>query len=86
LYRNWTAGPDTFVAKYIESKNGKAQLQRKDSEEIEEITLSRLSKDDRDWIRDELKLRAEDKRAAAESKKRQSKKTPKTERPKGKTR
>lgn len=71
-YRNWTVGKDTFLAKFIESKNGNASLQRKDNGEESNVALYRLSKDDREWIRDEMKLRTDEKKAAAAAKKAQS--------------
>ena len=60
LYRTWTdaTGTHKVLAKFIDFKKGKAYLQRKDSQTIE-LSPSKLSKEDQEWIREEMKKRKE---------------------------
>lgn len=55
--RTWTdkTGEHETVAKFLGFENGQAILKRKDDYEIIKVSSSRLSKEDRKWIRDELR-------------------------------
>ncbi len=63
LFHNWTdsAGKFSLEAKFIELKDGQVYLERKDNGKTIKIPMSRLSKEDQKWVRDELKRRTEEK-------------------------
>lgn len=60
LYRTWTddSGKYHFDAKLVDLKSGVLTLEAKDGSQ-REVRVSRVSKEDRDWVRDEMKKRRE---------------------------
>ena len=54
LFRNWTdsTGKFSVTAKFIELENGRVHLERRDNKEAIEIPVSRLSKENQEWIRE----------------------------------
>lgn len=65
-YRTYTdsTGKFTFEGKFIEYKSGKAFIQRRDTKKVLELELSKLSRPDGDYIRNEIKARKEAAEAA----------------------
>ena len=64
LFRTWTdtSGTHEIIAKFLDFRNGKVRLERKDDHKQIEIANSRLSKEDQRWVRNELKSRKEKER------------------------
>jgi hypothetical protein len=58
-FRVWTdkSGDRTFSGSFHGLKNGQVTLEREEDQKTFDVSLSRLSKDDQKWIRDELKRR-----------------------------
>jgi len=69
LFREWTdsKGKSLVVAKFIEYKSAHVHLERKEDGKRIEIPSTRLSKQDQEWIRDELKRRKEEQSRRNES-------------------
>lgn len=61
LFRTWTDDTGTYqvVAQFLEFRGGRVHLERKDNHETIDLPMSRFSKQDQEWIRDELKRRRE---------------------------
>ena len=70
LFRKWTdsTGKFSVAARFIEFKNARVRLERKDDGKEIDIPMSRLSKEDQEWISDELGRGREEKRKAAAEK------------------
>ncbi len=68
--RTWAdkTGKFSVAAKFIKLKNSQVHLERKDNGKTIEVPMSRLSKANQEWIRDELKRRLKEKRKAAAKK------------------
>ena len=60
-FRTWTdaTGDHRIVARFLDFKNGHVFLERKDDQKTIEVPSSRLSKEDQEWVRDELRTRKE---------------------------
>lgn len=54
LFRNWTdsTGKFSVTAKFIELRNGRVHLERRDDKKAIDIPVSRLGKEDKEWIRE----------------------------------
>ena len=67
VVRTWTdaTGKFSVKAKFIEFKNSQVHLERREDGKKINLPMARLSKEDQKWIRDELRRRFEEKRAAA---------------------
>lgn len=65
LYRTWTDsdGKFTIRAKFLKFSDSKIYLQKEDADKIE-VPMRRLSKADQEWVRSELKKRAEQRKSA----------------------
>jgi len=70
LFRKRTdsTGKFSVAARFIEFKNARVRLERKEDRKEIDIPMSRLSKYDQEWIRDELGRGREEKRQAAAEK------------------
>jgi hypothetical protein len=58
-YRRWTdtGGEYAIMGKFLECKDGRVTLERKDNKQSIDLPLARLSKIDQKWIESELKRR-----------------------------
>ncbi len=68
-FRDWAYGDGRSLgkARFIEFKNSRVWLERRDGSKVE-VASFRLSREDQKWVRDELKRRRDEKRKAAAKK------------------
>jgi hypothetical protein len=64
LFRTWTdeTGKHTFIGRFVEFKKGRVYLVRKDTGKTINVRLNRLSKEDKKWIRKEMRKATSEKR------------------------
>lgn len=69
LYRVWTdsTGKHSIEAKFVEFKSNGVYLERRDNKEVINLPVSRLSPEDRQWIREHLAAEREKKKKAEEA-------------------
>jgi hypothetical protein len=61
LTREWKddTGKHSFVGKFLAHRNGRVQLERKETGKVIEVPMLRLSDEDQKWVRNELKSRSQ---------------------------
>jgi|GEM_PF-4156523 len=73
LFRPWMLNDIEVVAKFVGLTKNEVTLQRKDDGTSVQILMSKLSKEDQKWVREEMKVRRE-KETAEKEKARKAKK------------